>query len=231
MEIMIIQGIGKKQYKFIYSFRLTTYAREGRLYIWAVSLAVIPIARPMIVQANILPLIALSLIPCLKQGNFPYYSKNDTFIIIVEADNVTVTFRMAGAEQNTKQVIPFDFVPNNYGGERVYFLCPLCGERVRKPYLYHGFFRCRKCAKLNYPSQQVTKGCDAAYLKMRRAVVALDPKSVNLSPHDLFRYHPDRPKGIHHITYIKRLVAFQRAKEEYVRAWRKAVGAILRYCL
>ena len=41
--------------------------------------------------------------------------------------------------------------------QRLYFLCPCCDRRVR--YLYrnrNGFYMCRKCAGLNYRSQQVS---------------------------------------------------------------------------
>lgn len=54
--------------------------------------------------------------------------------------------------------------------QRLYFLCPCCERRVR--YLYrnkNGFYLCRKCAGLNYKSQQVS-GMAEMRLKMEYIV-------------------------------------------------------------
>lgn len=47
---------------------------------------------------------------------------------------------------------------NGFGWWQTFFLCPECGERVRFLYLTgrRGFL-CRRCARLNYRSQQRTK--------------------------------------------------------------------------
>ncbi|MHB8870374.1 MAG: DUF5679 domain-containing protein [Thermoleophilia bacterium] len=47
----------------------------------------------------------------------------------------------------------------SFGSERVWFCCPMCGERVRKLYLPpRGFhFACRSCHSLSYASRQ-TRG-------------------------------------------------------------------------
>ena len=44
----------------------------------------------------------------------------------------------------------------NAAGRLTFFLCPFCGKRVR--FLYLPDYKCRTCARLNYRSQQVTKG-------------------------------------------------------------------------
>lgn len=42
----------------------------------------------------------------------------------------------------------------HYGGERHWFLCPLCQKRSKKLYLHsQGIFICRKCLNLAYSSQ------------------------------------------------------------------------------
>ena len=67
-------------------------------------------------------------------------------------------------------------VVKNIDGDswRLYFLCPCCGQRIR--YLYrnyeNGRYICRKCAKLNYRSQQVS-GMAEMQLKMERIVEKL----------------------------------------------------------
>lgn len=44
----------------------------------------------------------------------------------------------------------------SFGSERVWFCCPMCGERVRKLYLppQHSQFACRSCHSLSYASRQ-----------------------------------------------------------------------------
>lgn len=42
----------------------------------------------------------------------------------------------------------------NYGGQRHWFLCPVCSRRSKKLYLYSGsIFVCRKCLNLAYSTQ------------------------------------------------------------------------------
>lgn len=165
---------------------------------------------------------------CYGQGHFPYHgTAGEHIILTVEADKVTLTYPIVGAAHNTTQELYFDTIPNQYGGERVYFLCPLCSQRVRKLYLYHALFRCRKCAGLNYPSQQVTKGCYAAYLKMKKAAVKLDPRAATMNPHELTRLKPQKKKGMHYDTYFKLLMALYRSQDAYNRAWLASCGQIL----
>ena len=46
---------------------------------------------------------------------------------------------------------------NGYGGRQLFFLCPVCGLRVRFLYQSGRSFCCRKCVRLNYKSQQETR--------------------------------------------------------------------------
>jgi hypothetical protein len=41
----------------------------------------------------------------------------------------------------------------NYGGQRPWFLCPICGGRNAKLFLRNGRFSCRSCHKLVYRTQ------------------------------------------------------------------------------
>lgn len=52
---------------------------------------------------------------------------------------------------------------------RMYFQCPYCGRRTRYLYDFCKHYACRKCAKLNYASQQKS-GMDEMRLKMERIV-------------------------------------------------------------
>lgn len=53
-----------------------------------------------------------------------------------------------------EEFICFDRTSCNYGGERLWFLCPCCNKRVALLCLYRARFLCRHCHKLSYSSQQ-----------------------------------------------------------------------------
>ena len=53
------------------------------------------------------------------------------------------------------RIVKLSYV-HNAAGRLTFFLCPCCGKRVR--FLYLPEYKCRTCARLNYRSQQVTKG-------------------------------------------------------------------------
>jgi hypothetical protein len=58
--------------------------------------------------------------------------------------------------QQFRETVYLDFSPCNRGGKRPWFLCPSCNRRV--VVLYHcGYFGCRRCHRLAYKSQQVSK--------------------------------------------------------------------------
>jgi len=58
-----------------------------------------------------------------------------------------------GESESIEQVIYFDRTPCNYGGERLWFLCPRCSTRVGILYGYGTLFLCRHCYRLPYSTQ------------------------------------------------------------------------------
>lgn len=67
-------------------------------------------------------------------------------------------YRENGGEwQPVEQRIPFDRTPCNYGGERLWFLCPRCSRRVGLLYGENVLFLCRHCYQLPYASQNQGK--------------------------------------------------------------------------
>lgn len=63
--------------------------------------------------------------------------------------------RFNGEEwESIKQTIWFDRTPCNYGGERLWFLCPRCDRRVGVLSGHGTLFLCRHCYQLSYRSQQ-----------------------------------------------------------------------------
>lgn len=55
------------------------------------------------------------------------------------------------------QVAKFDWTPCNYGGKRVWLLCPQCGKRVVVLYVRWRKFLCRHCLDINYSSQHESR--------------------------------------------------------------------------
>ena len=123
--------------------------------------------------------------------------------------------------------IPLDFVPCGYGyRQRVYFLCPFCGKRVRKLYQRGEYYRCRECARLNYRSQRATKGTETAAIRMN-GILKRDFGITGLAPCDAQIIVPTRPKGMHWKTYIGRLVKLRSAQDDYHREFMKAAAWII----
>ena len=105
--------------------------------------------------------------------------------------------------------IPLSRKRNGYGGTQLFFLCPQCGQRVRFLYFMgrRGFL-CRKCAKLNYRSQQQTRGGMVYYdAGMRYADRYLETWTcVRPDGFSFCEWMPNRPRYMHRSTYQKHLV-------------------------
>jgi len=92
--------------------------------------------------------------------------------------------------------------PCNFGGERLWFLCPECKRRVLMLYLCRrerwgmmmDAFACRRCADLCYPSQLEHS--------LRRAVRrAMNVRLKLGGSSNLSEPFPPKPKGMHWTTY------------------------------
>lgn len=108
---------------------------------------------------------------------------------------------------------------NGYGGQQTFFLCPGCGRRVRYLYLSKRMpFLCRKCARLNYKSQQQTRDSMTDYFKGMKLVeerLALPPWPID--GFSFVAYTPDKPKWMHRATYLRYLSRFFKYRERYAR--------------
>lgn len=75
-----------------------------------------------------------------------------------ESERVVLSYRLRsrdGSEwESIEEPIPLDTTPGTYGGNRVWFRCPLvgCGRRVALLYLGRKYFGCRQCYGLAYAS-------------------------------------------------------------------------------
>jgi hypothetical protein len=77
----------------------------------------------------------------------------------VETDRLVLNYfnqQNDGGWEKIKDEIFFTWTPCNYGGNRVWFLCPGCNRRVA--IIYGGkYYRCRHCHNLTYSSQRESK--------------------------------------------------------------------------
>jgi len=87
--------------------------------------------------------------------------KTTTAIIMVDVTNepfVLIVYTLTdrdGNETEYKTAASLVTTPCNFGGERYWFVCPLCYSRVGALYLAPGdvYFRCRHCNNLSYRSR------------------------------------------------------------------------------
>jgi len=148
---------------------------------------------------------------CLDQEGYIYWSwtfggkpsGNISMKILGDRLNFlySTTNNWSGKKQEFNYWINLDYALCNYGGKRVWFLCPICYRR--RALLYYGqdgYFKCRKCANLNYRSSQ--KGKDIIYRidnKIESIRKKLDIPECNIL--DVLE-KADKPKYMHYDTYI-----------------------------
>jgi hypothetical protein len=106
-----------------------------------------------------------------------------------------------GISKNYSYKVSLDYTNCNYGGERIWFICPECGERVRKLYLKGGMFKCRSCQNLNYIIQQEDKK-DYAMRSIDHKIYKIQDK-LKVKRDINNTYYVQKPKGMHYKTYEK----------------------------
>ena len=107
---------------------------------------------------------------------------------------------------------------NGYGGQQVFFLCPECGTRVRFLYLQGSRFLCRKCAGLNYHTQQQTEDSMTDFyrgMEYAEKFLTLPPWPVD--GFSFVDFIPDRPRYMRRTTYHKHLKKFLQYRERYTK--------------
>ena len=118
---------------------------------------------------------------------------------------------------------------NGLGGSQAFFLCPVCGGRVRYLYLTGRGFRCRKCSRLNYRSQQETRS-DNMYFYRKGCDLAKKHLSTWIRP-DRFsfcRWIPERPCYMHQTTYRRYLRRFVKYQDQHQRRQLEDMARLLR---
>lgn len=90
-----------------------------------------------------------------------------------------------------EQLVPLSRTPCNFGGSRLWFRCPRCGQRAAVLFLRRERFACRACAQVVYRSQSE----DFIGRTWRRQQRAERNLGANWA----------RPKGMHQRTYQRLL--------------------------
>lgn len=122
----------------------------------------------------------------------------------------TIELSVPGKEMHMTNV-ELDKTAQHFGGNRVWWKCPCCNERVGLLYWQACRWQCRKCAELVHPSTRETES-SSAYSRVNRVRRKLRWFGGLLSP------AAGRPRGMHRKTYNRLL-------KELAEAEVNAVGA------
>ena len=128
------------------------------------------------------------------------------------------------------QIIEISSKENGFGGYQTFFLCPACGERRRYLYLAGDAFLCRKCAKLNYQSQQETRSGSMYYYHKGMDLVQqhLEQPLFHVDGFGFNRWIPERPRYMHQSTYARYLRRFAKYQDRHQRRQLADMARILR---
>ncbi len=129
--------------------------------------------------------------------------------------------RQAGAPPEAVQdEIWLDRKRRGFAAARPLFTCPGCSRRVAELYFPDGYFRCRRCCRLNYQSQRhsrETRGLQkAAHIKRRLGGTGESGERV-----------PERPKGMHRRTYERLCQAVAKAEGPWHEGQRRQLQRFL----
>jgi len=127
--------------------------------------------------------------------------------IRAEFDRVVLKYRhqrYGDDWKNEEYRVFLDSTPCNYGGTRLWVLCPGRGCSRRVAVLYGGsIFACRHCHQLAYESQRETP-----YSRALSRAQAIKVKLGGSPGRDF----PDKPKGMHWQTYERFFTKFTAAQ-------------------
>jgi hypothetical protein len=121
---------------------------------------------------------------------------------VTQDDRVTFFYRhrrgSGGDWEDVKETVSLEWTSCNFGGERPWFLCPGagCGRRVAVLYGPGRYFLCRHCYDLTYQSQRDNK----MYRALHRAQKIRQHLGGSANMMEPF---PEKPKGMHHETYMR----------------------------
>jgi hypothetical protein len=133
----------------------------------------------------------------------------------VYQDRLILSYRhrsgLSAEWEDVKEPVALEWTPCNFGGERPWFICPGagCGRRVVILYGPGKYFLCRHCYDLRYASQRKDKAGRA----LRRAQKIRQRLGGGANMMEQF---PERPKGMHHDTYMRLIWEHHEAEREHL---------------
>ncbi len=137
---------------------------------------------------------------------------------LVYQDKLVLSYRSkrGGEWEDVKEPVPLEWTACNFGGERPWFVCPGvgCGRRVALLYGPGKYFLCRHCYDLRYESQREDKG-HRALRRAQKIRTRLGGSANMMEP------FPDKPKGMHHDTYMRLCSEHHEAEMEHLTGARE----------
>jgi len=140
----------------------------------------------------------------------------DNVKVQVYEDRVTLYYKQQA--QDMEESVNLTYTDCNYGGQRVWFVCPVCNRRTAKLYGQISHFVCRCCCNIPYKSQSESSG-DRSIRKARKIRRRLDASMSLLEP--IWK----KPKGMHYITFMRLRAEVQEAEEVQFRKVAKRLRA------
>jgi len=135
-------------------------------------------------------------------------------------ERVILTYRHrkgpSGEWEDVRESVPLSWTECNFGGERPWFICPGagCGRRVAILYGPGRYFLCRHCYDLSYQSQRDNK----IYRALHRAQ---DIRRQLGGSANMMEPFPERPKGMHWMTYERLWREHDQAEMEQLAGMRE----------
>jgi hypothetical protein len=139
---------------------------------------------------------------------------------LVYHERIVLSYRhhstLGGEWEDVQEPISLEWTSCNFGGGRPWFVCPgvACGRRVAILYGPGKYFLCRHCYDLRYESQREDKGHRA----LRRAQKIRQQLGGSANMMEPF---PNRPKGMHHDTYMRLFWEHHEAEMEHLVGMRE----------
>jgi hypothetical protein len=131
----------------------------------------------------------------------------------------SVTRRATDETTDIDDFVDVTYTDCNFGGQRPWFRCPRCGDRVQHLYRPPAGtrFHCRDCHDLGYRSSRVSgQPIREAELRYKRAYEKFNGRRP--SPDELAPLPPERPDGMHQSTYDDLVDELKAARRAWVRA-------------
>lgn len=119
----------------------------------------------------------------------------------VHDDGVLFMYTING--RNVTPFAEFEYTACNLGGARIWFSCPGCGNRCAVLYVRHEL-ACRKCNNMAYACQ--SEGARDRRIRRSRKV------ADRVGAPTLLWSMPPRPKYMHHRTYLRQRLEYERAQ-------------------